>query len=337
MTNKVKAFGEVMMRLHVPDNKKLAQTRVLDMSFSGTGVNVLTALGKYGNQTSLITTLPDNNIGEAALSYLQSLGMGTQDIRRDGEHIGMFFLEDGFDLRPSVVTYTNRQISAFHQAVASEYQMEHILLNTDMIHFCGIGLAVSENTRNTMLSLAEKAKERGVLVVFDCNFRPKLWGDDIQRARNDYQQMLKLSDVCFMTEKDVIHVLGYATDEAERKAQIQHLIPKVAKEYGIQTIAGTIRQRFHDDKHGIEGFLYTNSNFYYSKHYEFRIFDRIGGGDGFASGIMHGLRHQYSEKDTIQFAMAAGILAHTTYGDSPISSDKEVWALINNHDPDIER
>ncbi|MCT1576862.1 sugar kinase [Oceanobacillus kimchii] len=337
MANKVKAFGEVMMRLHVPGNKKLEQTRALDMSFSGTGVNVLTALGKFGNQTSLITTLPDNNIGEAALSYLQSLRVGVQDIRRDGDHIGMFFLEDGFDLRPSVVTYTNREISAFHQAVASDYQMERILLDTDMVHFCGIGLAVSENARNTMFSIAEKAKERGILVVFDCNFRPKLWKNNIQRARNDYQQMLQLSDVCFMTEKDAIHVLGYATDEVERKSQIQNLIPKVAEKYGIQTIAGTIREQLQDNKHEIEGFLYTNANFYFSKRYVFRIFDRIGGGDGFASGIMHGLRQQFSKEDTIQFAMAAGILAHTTYGDSPISSDKEVWALVSNHDPDIER
>ena len=337
MTNKVKAFGEVMMRLHVPGNKKLVQTRALDMSFSGTGVNVLTALGRYGNQTSLITTLPDNNIGEASLSYLQSLGIGTQDIRRDGDHIGMFFLEDGFDLRPSVVTYTNRKISAVHQSVTSDYEMDRILLDTDMIHFCGIGLAVSENSRDTILSLAKKAKERGVLVVFDCNYRQKLWKSNIHRAKNDYQQMLQLSDVCFMTEKDAMHILGYATNEIERKSQIKHLIPKVAKEYGIQSIAGTIRQRLQDNKHEIEGFLYTNAKFYFSKRYEFRIFDRIGGGDGFASGIMHGLRQQYSKKDTIQFAMAAGILAHTTYGDSPISSDKEVWALVNNHDPDIER
>ncbi|MFS0750063.1 sugar kinase [Oceanobacillus sp. 1P07AA] len=337
MTNKVKAFGEVMMRLHVPGKKKLEQTRVLDMSFSGTGVNVLTALGKYGNQTSLITTLPDNNIGEAALSYLQSLGVGTQDIHRDGEHIGMFFLEDGFDLRPSVVTYTSREISAFHQAVASDYHMERILIDTDMIHFCGIGLAVSENSRKTMLSLAKKAKKQGVLVVFDCNFRPKLWGNNTRQARNAYQQMLQLSDVCFMTEKDAIHVLGYATNEVDRKSQIKQLIPKVAEEYGIQLIAGTIRERLQDNKHEIEGFLYTNAYFYYSKRYEFRIFDRIGGGDGFASGIMHGLRQQYSKEDTVQFAMAAGILAHSTYGDSPISSDKEVWSLVNNHDPDIER
>lgn len=336
MNRIIKAFGEVMMRLDVPEHRKLEQTRTLDISFSGTGVNILSALSKFGYNTSLLTTLPANGIGDAANSYIQSLGIGTNEVRRSGDHIGIYFYEHGYDVRPSVVTYTNREISSFCLATKADYDVKRLLSDTNMIHFCGIGLAISEQTRETVFSFAETAKKLGITVVFDCNFRPKLWGNS-HEASSHYERMLALSDVCLMTEKDAMLLLGMETKQIETKNQIHDLIPKVAEQFGIHTIAGTIREYKDVNKHRIQGYLFQQGSFVFSKKYTFCILDRIGGGDGFTSGVMHGLLQGFSMSDTIEFAMASGVLAHTIRGDSPLCTEREVWAFVNNCDTDIER
>jgi len=337
MKHKIKAFGEVMMRLDVPGNRKLEQTRTLDIFFSGTGVNVLSALSKYGHETAMVTTLPANSIGDAAVSFIRSLGISTTDINRDGEYIGMYFMENGFGFRPSVVTYTNRESSSFCMSTLSDYDLDNLLEDTGMIHFCGIGLAISKNGRELMIAVAERAKEMGITIVFDCNFRPKLWKGQLDRAKHCYEQMLELADVCFMTERDAKALLGMKTDKINRKEQIVELIPQIAKRYHIKIIAGTIRKNTKNNENQIEGFLFQDSIFSFSRAYTFQILDRVGGGDGFASGIMHGLVQDLSMNDIIEFSMAAGVLAQTIPGDSPLCTDSEVWALANNYRTDLER
>lgn len=337
MKHRIKAFGEVMMRLDVPGNRKLEQTRTLDILFSGTGVNVLSALSKYGHETAMVTTLPANSIGDAAVSFIRSLGIATRDINRDGQYIGMYFMENGFGFRPSVVTYTNRETSSFCVSALSDYDLDHLLEDTDMIHFCGIGLAISKNVRELVLAVAEKAKQQGITIVFDCNFRPKLWKSQPDAARRYYEQMLALTDVCFMTEMDAKVLLGMQTNKTNRKEQIVELIPHIAKRHNIKIIAGTIRQNTKSNENQIEGYLFQDSAFSFSRAYTFQVLERVGGGDGFASGIIHGLVHKFSMNDTIEFAMAAGVLAQTTPGDSPMCTDSEVWALVNNYRTDIER
>lgn len=337
MKHKIKAFGEVMMRLDVPGNRKLEQTRTLDIFFSGTGVNVLSALSKYGHETAMVTTLPANSIGDAAVSFIRSLGISTTDINRDGEYIGMYFMENGFGFRPSVVTYTNRESSSFCMSTLSDYDLDNLLEDTGMIHFCGIGLAISKNVRELMIAVAERAKEMGITIVFDCNFRPKLWKGQLDRAKHCYEQMLELADVCFMTERDAKALLGMKTDKINRKEQIVELIPQIAKRYHIKIIAGTIRKNTKNNENQIEGFLFQDSIFSFSRAYTFQILDRVGGGDGFASGIMHGLVQDLSMNDIIEFSMAAGVLAQTIPGDSPLCTDSEVWALVNNYRTDLER
>ncbi|MCH1624339.1 sugar kinase [Ferdinandcohnia quinoae] len=336
MRKKVYAFGEVMMRLEAPNFKKLEQTHTLDFSFSGTGVNVLSALSHYGHHTSLITKLPANRIGNAAAAFIRSLGIGIPSVVYGGNYIGMYILERGFGPRPSKVTYTNRVESSFCQSSLKDYQLESIFEDASLVHFCGISLAVSKRTRDLTLEIARKAKERGIKISFDCNYRPSLW-EGYEEARPVYKKMLELCDICFMNEKDALHLLEIPTTETELERQIESLLPIVSKLYKIPTIAGTIRTIISTDKQLLKGFLVKNNEVIFSVSQPLQILDRIGGGDGFASGILHGELNGLSAQDTINFAVASGILAHSTYGDSPISSLQDVLSFLNQQNQDVER
>lgn len=336
MKKKVYAFGEVMMRLEAPNFKKLEQTHTLDFSFSGTGVNILSALSQYNHQTSLLTKLPTNSVGRAATAYVRSLGIGTTSVTYGGNYIGMYFLERGFGPRPSKVTYTNRIESSFCQSSLNDYPLESVFADASLIHFCGISLAVSKQTRELALEIARRAKKHGVMIAFDCNYRPTLWSG-YEEARPIYKEMLELCDICFMNEKDAIHLLEIPTTETVIERQIESLLPIVSKEYSIPTIAGTIRTIISTDQQFIKGFLVKEGKVIYSDQKPLQILDRIGGGDGFASGILHGELIGLPSQDMIDFAVASGILAHTTYGDSPISSLQDVKSFLNQQNQDVER
>ncbi|MEI3606203.1 sugar kinase [Pseudogracilibacillus sp. SE30717A] len=325
----IKAYGEVMMRLEVPNYLKLEQSHSLNVTYTGTSVNVLSALSKYGHHTSLITKLPENSLGDAAIASIRSRGVSTSDIVRGGEYLGMYFLENGYSVRPTKVTYSNREASSFCSASLSDFDLTTILQDTKIIHFCGIALAISEQTRMNALQIAKMAKEQGITIVFDCNYRPKLWKNQKTNPKKVYEKMLHLSDICFMTEKDALYVLGMETKEIDQQKQIEDVLPMVAKKYQLSTIAGTIRKNEHSENKIIKGFLYYDNDFIYSKEYVYKVVDRIGAGDGFTSGVMHGLLNQLSLKDTIEFATASGVLAHTTHGDVPVCSLEEVWNLVN--------
>ncbi|ADU31939.1 sugar kinase [Evansella cellulosilytica] len=331
---KIIAFGEVMMRLEVERYKKLEQVNTLEYSFSGTGVNVLASLEKFGCDTLLLTKLPSNRLGDAAVAYINRLGINTSAIARGGEYIGMYFLEHGFHPRPSTVCYSNREESSFCTSSIEDYE---VFQDASHIHFCGISLAISPKIREITITLAEKAKKEGLTASFDCNFRPKLWKEEKDVIKRAYEQMLEISDICFMTEKDAIHTLGLETEEKKKKKQIEHLLRIVARKYDIPIIAGTVRQHVASNEQTLQGFIVKEDNVVYSRNYPLTVYDRIGGGDGFASGILYGYFHRFDLKKMVEFATAAGVLAHTIAGDSPLSTAKDVWRLVNDLHDELER
>lgn len=158
---RIAAFGEVMMRLQVPGVETLVQSSRLEYSFSGSGVNVTAALARYGHNGALITTLPETPVGEAAIAYLRKLGVDTSLIRRGGKHLGMYFLENGFGARPGRVTYTDRLGSSFNTAEADQYDMAALVSRVDVLHLCGITLAMNDRVRGQMKQLAAEVKRAG--------------------------------------------------------------------------------------------------------------------------------------------------------------------------------
>ncbi|MGG3454313.1 MULTISPECIES: sugar kinase [Paenibacillus] len=339
MPKRIAAFGEVMMRLQVPGYETLAQGDTLKYSFSGTGVNVASALSRYGHAGSLVTRLPDNPLGDAASAYLRKLGIDTARVLRGGKYVGMYFLENGFGMRPSRVTYSNRLDSSFNTAPEGTYDFAEIAAGVDAVHFCGITLAMNDGVRAHMKSFAEAVKRQGGMVIFDCNYRPSLWGEGgYVKAKPHYEAMLRLADIVMMNEKDAMLTLGMTTARQEREDQLAELIPAVAESYGISAIAGTHRQIHGDNSHSLRGFLYKGGRLVYSDQLTFSVYDRIGAGDAFASGIIHGELEGFAPERTVRFAAAAGMLAHTVPGDTPIATEAEILrAMEQSAAGDVER
>lgn len=326
------------MRLQVPGQELLSQGNTLQYSFSGTGVNVLAALANFGHTGYLVSRLPENPLGDAAAAELRRLGIAQDFLARGGQYIGMYFLEKGFGARPGRVTYTNRQESSFNTAPENSYGLEEIAEAADAIHFCGITLAMNDNVRRQMKELAGVVKARGGRVVFDCNYRPSLWGSNgYSQARSHYEDMLHLADIVMMNEKDALLTLGRSSTKQDRSAQLEELIPAVAHDYGIGVIAGTHREIHGDNTHTLRGFMYKNQKFTYSSPLRFSVYDRIGAGDAYASGILHGELEGWTAEQTVQFAAAAGMLAHTVSGDTPRASQQEIIRAMNEATGDVER
>ncbi|UFU01428.1 sugar kinase [Radiobacillus kanasensis] len=338
MRNSFAAFGEVMMRLQVPGYKLLSQSNRLNYSFSGTGVNVAAALAQLGHTSYIVSTLPNNAIGDSAISSLRKLGIDTTFINLEGDYIGMYFLENGFGPRPSLVTYSNRRESSFNTATYEKYDFHEVTKASDVVHFCGITLAMNETVREQMKTFAKLAKENGCTIVFDCNYRPSLWGvDGHQKAKEHYEEMLYLADIVMMNEKDAQYTLGMVSEEKERKGQLLDLIPKVAETYNISIIAGTHRSINTDDTHTLQGFLFKDDTFSFSKTLSFRSLDRIGSGDAFTSGILHGEWKKLPDQETVDFATHASMLAHTIVGDTPLSSEMDIVNVMTKGIMDVER
>lgn len=338
MGKKIAAFGEVMMRLEVPGYALLSQASALHYSFSGTGVNLASALTRFGHTGYVVTTLPDNPIGDAARSYLQKLGIDLSFSSLGGRYVGSYFLENGFGARASRVTYTNRMESSFNTAETSTYNFEAIAKAVDAVSFCGITLAMNDTVREQMKRLAATVKKHGGLVVFDCNYRPSLWGEGgYAAAYPHYVDMLRLADIVMMNEKDALFVLGMSSAKTERKEQLLDLIPQVAKTYPISVIAGTQRSIHPDNTHSLLGYMYKAQTFSFSEVCKFAVYDRIGAGDAFTSGIVHGELEQWEAPDTVAFAAAAGMLAHTIAGDTPMSTVRDIQQAMAQSVNDVER
>jgi 2-dehydro-3-deoxygluconokinase len=337
MPKQIVAFGEVMMRLQVPGYELLTQANTLQYSFSGTGVNVASAMTKLGYDGYIVTKLPDNPLGDAAIAFLQRLGIDRRFISRGGKYLGLYFLENGFGQRASRVTYTNRLESSFNTASLSDYALDLVTDQADIIHFCGITLAMTDGVRESMKVLAKKVKEKGGLVCFDCNYRPSLWEGGYSQAKPQYEDMLDLADIVMMNENDAMYILGMETAGTSREEQLKDLIPKVAKRFNIQTVAGTHREINSDNTHSLRGYMYKDGEFTFSENISFSVYDRIGAGDAYTSGILHGELAHFSPVKTVRFAAAAGMLACTITGDTPMSTETEILSAMAGNINDIKR
>ncbi|UOQ46723.1 sugar kinase [Gracilibacillus caseinilyticus] len=338
MSKAIAAFGEVMMRMTVPGHDLVSQASTLHYSFSGTGVNVTGSLTKLGHQTTVISALPQTPIGDAAVAHLHKLGISTDEIVRTGNDIGFYFLENGFGDRPSRVTYSNRLVSSFNTTKIDQYDFIRLSMQIDVLHLCGIALAMNDTIRHQMIEFAQLVKHHGGMVVFDCNYRPALWkNNEPQKARIYYEQLLPLADIVIMNEQDAKSTLGYSSPYQTREEQLEDLIPKVAHHFSIPQIAGTLRTVHQYRTHSIKGYLYQNKTFYYDTHPHFMVLDRIGAGDAFTSGIIHGQLCNHNPDHVIQFATASCKLAHTITGDTPLATEEEILQAMRKTATDIIR
>ncbi|HIB3589007.1 sugar kinase [Enterococcus faecalis] len=335
---KIAAFGEVMLRFTPPEYLMLEQTEQLRMNFVGTGVNLLANLAHFQLETALITKLPANRLGEAGKAALRKLGISDQWVGEKGDHIGSFFAEMGYGIRPTQVTYQNRHQSAFGISEAKDYDFEAFLAEVDMVHICGISLSLTEKTRDAALILAQKAHACQKKVCFDFNYRPSLnTANSALFMRQQYERILPYCDIVFGSRRDLVDLLGFIPrEDLEGEAQETELIQRFMSQYNLEWFAGTTRSHSQNQNY-LSGYLYTQNEYQQSEKRPLLNLDRIGAGDAYAAGILYGYSQNWSLEKAVTFATVNGVLAHTIQGDIPLTTVKQVNHVLEHPNIDLIR
>ena len=327
---KIVTLGELMLRLTPPGNGRFVQTDVLNLEFGGAEANVAVSLANYGHQACFVSKLPCHEIGQAAVNSLRRYGVDTSFIARGGERVGIYFQETGSAMRPGKVIY-DRARSAIAEASPEDFDFDAVFDGADWFHWTGITPALSDKAAELVRLACEAAKRHLVTVSCDLNFRAKLWTSD--RAREVMTPLMEYVDVCIGNEEDAQKCLGFVPDADVEGGKTEAegykgIFRKMVDRFGFKYAATTLRESFSASHNGWKALIYDGKEFYESKRYEIEpIVDRVGGGDAFSGGLIHGLLTMGSMKEALDFAVAASALKHTIPGDFNLASIQEVESL----------
>lgn len=313
---KVVSFGEVMLRLSTPDCKRFIQSTSFDASYGGAEANVIVNLVNLGFTGHFVTKVPDNELGDAAISTLNKYQVNTQNIARGGERLGAYFLETSMGVRGSKVIY-DRKDSAISKALASDFDFEQIFKECKLFHFSGITPALSEAALVLTKTFLAEAKKRGILISMDVNYRSKLW--DMATAQKVLRDLAPSVDICFGLLEFQEQGLADFTDN-----DYIDIFARMSNDFGFSAIAMTKRDILSSSTHKLYGMLYTGNTLYKSKVYDLEILDRVGTGDAFTAGILYGLLENLSAQRIIDFATAASAIKHTVSGDFNLATLSEI-------------
>lgn len=333
---RVVTFGEIMLRLAPQDGTRLLQFPCLQATFGGAEANVAVSLANFGMDAAFVSKVPENPIGDAALSQLKGFGVDTSFVMKEGERLGVYYLEKGAGPRPSLCVY-DRKNSAIAESSPSDFDWNKILKGADAFHFTGITPALSKNCAALCLAAVQAAKKMGVLVCCDLNFRKKLWTR--AQARKTMTELCKHVDLLILNEEDASDVFGIkapASDIQGGKLSAEGY-KKVAQElferFNLKAVAISQRESYSASDNGWSGLYFERAQkadepkMFASKKYDLRIVDRVGGGDAFAAGIIYGVLNKMPAQKTVDFAAAAGALQQTIEGDFSRVSVAEVERL----------
>ncbi|HEX8552827.1 MAG TPA: sugar kinase [Abditibacteriaceae bacterium] len=328
---KIVTFGEIMMRLATPDRLRFGQAKELEITYGGGEANVAVSLCNFGLDAAFVTKLPKNPFGEGAIQSLRGLGVDTSKIARGGERIGIYFLETGASQRASVVVY-DRAGSAISGVKAGEFDWKELFEGASWFHFTGITPALGPDVAAATKEAAKAAKEMGLTVSCDLNYRKKLWTP--AEAQATMSEIMEFVDVAIGNEEDAEKVFGIkaqGTDVSGGEighAGYEEVARTLAERFGFKTVAITLRESRSADNNGWSAMLLHEGEILNSKTYDLHIVDRVGGGDSFAGGLIYGLVTGKSGQDALEFAVAASCLKHSISGDFNLVSVGEVEALM---------
>ena len=328
--SKVVTFGEIMLRLAPNGYYRFFQDDQLQATFGGGEANVAVSLANFGMDSVYVTKLPDHAIGQAAVNALRYFGVDTSKITRGGERVGIYFLEKGASQRGSVCIY-DRKYSAIGQATAADFDWDAIFAGTDWFHFTGITPALGANLTAICEQACIKAKEKGVKISCDLNYRGKLWTRD--EARAAMSRLCRYVDVCIANEEDAKDVFGIEAENTDitggklDKDGYKSVAKQLADRFGFEKVAITLRTSLSASDNNWAGVLYDGADYYFSKEYKLHIVDRVGGGDSFGAGLIYSILSGKDSKNTIEFAVAASALKHSVEGDFNRISVKEIEKL----------
>ena len=333
---KVVTFGEIMLRLATPGYQRFIQSNSLGATFGGGEANVAVSLANYGIPVEFVTRLPQNDIADWCISDLRKYNVGTREILRGGERVGIYFLETGAVARPSKVVY-DRAHSSIASVQKGMFNWREILKDATWFHWTGITPALSQGAADACLEAIQTANEMGVTVSCDLNYRKNLWKYG-KKASEIMPALVEGCDVILGNEEDAEKVFGIKpegfevehtggeVDAAEFESvctQLMQRFPRAKKV--IITLRGSINAN-----HNTWGGCLYSDKLYQSRRYDItHIVDRVGGGDSFMGGLIYGLlTYKDDDQQALDFAVAASCLKHTVYGDFNLVTAPEVETLM---------
>lgn len=338
MYGSIVTLDEIMLRLKSPGNERLLQSPWLEATFGGGGANVAISLAHFGLDASFVTLLPQNPIAEACMAYLRGQGVDTSLIVRAGDRMGTYYLEAGNNQRPSKVIY-DRDGSSIATADANSIDWRTVFEGVSWFHLTGIVPALSTAAAEMALQAVQTAKEKGVTVSCDYNYRKKLWKYG-KHPTEVMRELVKFVDVGIANEEDCQRSLGIQVQEGDWEQDVaagtldankyRQLCEKVMEAFpNLKYQAITLRQSYSADHNGWSACLHNREEFMMSSRYEITdIVDRVGGGDAFSAGLIFGLKKDFGDKDALEFATAASCLKHTILGDANLATEEEVTRLM---------
>lgn len=329
------SVGELMLRLKSPDHERLFQSGALEASFGGGEANVAVSLANFGLHSGFVSAIPDNIVGDAAIRELRGFGVDTSGVLRTGNRLGVYFLETGANQRPSTVVY-DRANSSIAEVDPAAYDWPVVLKGARWLHITGITPALSESAATLSMDAVMAAKEAGLAVSCDFNFRGKLWKYG-KSAPEVMTELVKYVDVGIANEEDCQKSLGISVDDVDVASgeldtlKYEKLTEKVMSEFpNLSILAVTLRESLSADRNGWSACLRDSQNFHVSRRYDImNIIDRVGGGDSFASGLIYGLNSFKDHQEALEFAVAASCLKHSIPGDFNRVTVPEVTKLLS--------
>jgi len=329
---KIITFGEIMLRLKAPGSERFFQSPSLEATFGGGEANVAVGLARFGMDAAFVSLIPPNRIGDACVAELRRQGVDVSRIVRKGKRLGIYFLEAGANQRPSLVIY-DRAHSAIAEAIRGEISWDTVFAGAGWFHITGITPAISESAALLSLEAVLQAKEKGLAVSCDLNYRKNLWKYG-RTAQEVMTEIVKHADMVMANEEDCQKALGISAeaDVESGKVEADHyrkLTDRVLEGFpDLKRIAVTLRESHSADHNGWSAVLNNRDAFLVSRKYEIRnIVDRVGTGDCFAAGLIYGLHALKSDQEVLDFAVAASCLKHSIPGDLPLLSLEEVKSL----------
>ncbi len=326
-------FGEIMLRLKPIGLERFFQSPLLEATFGGGEANVAVSLANYGMDAAYVTIMPQNEIGDACIAELRRFGVDTSLIRRGPGRMGIYYLETGANQRPSKVVY-DRCYSAIALAKPGDIDWKDVFIDATWFHITGITPAISESAADLSLEAVRAAKDMGLTVSCDFNYRGKLWKYG-KSSIEVMSELVKYVDVGIANEEDCQKSLGITVDVDVESGKLnidkyKELSGKVMKIFpNLKVMAITLRESRSADHNGWSACLNDGENFYHSCKYDITdIVDRVGGGDSFSAGLIYGLNKYENHKDALNFAVAASCLKHSISGDFNRVTVKEVENLM---------
>ncbi len=324
--NIIVGYGELLLRLTPSNHSQLIeQATSLNLSFGGSESNIISNLSNLGHNTKMITSFPDNSLGKSANRFLKSFGVNTNDIIFRNGRIGTYFIEHGESLRGSKIIY-DRIDSCFSKEKVDDKVWKNVFNDSSYFILSGITPSLSKECQDNVLRSVKIAKSNKVKIVFDLNFRRNLWKEE--EAFSFISKIINDVDILIGNIGSISDIFGYKYKSSNNFSELEKITQDacefISKDFSFDLVGLTIRNQINATHNQLGGLIKVNGNYFFGKTFEMNIIDRIGGGDAFSSGIIHGLIKAYNPQKIIDFSNSCFALTQTIKDDINYFDQKDI-------------